>query len=122
MMKYEIGWHTHDQQACHVALVDNKGERDELFDVALYDPEVIEDAGRNSREVSLAALETLVERANAALGHGCTCDDIRSCTFCADEAEKYVGARVKDDYNEFVVTHTDEKDGFPTIGGDHHWS
>src|SRR3954454_9374049 len=101
-MKYEIGWHSEDN--CHVAVVDHEGKRDELFDVALYDPEVIEDDGRNSREVSLAALTTLVERANAALGHGCTCDDVYGCAFCADEAEKYIGARVKDDHNEFVVT------------------
>lgn len=64
-MEYQIGWHSDDEGHCHVALIDNEGKRDELFDVALYDPEVIED-GVTARERSLAKLEELVERANAA--------------------------------------------------------
>lgn len=63
-MRYEIGWHSSDEGSCHVALIDDEGERDELFDVQLYDPEVVEDDGRTAREVSLAALERLIDHAN----------------------------------------------------------
>jgi hypothetical protein len=34
-MQYEIGWHSGDEQVCHVALTD-KGGREDLFDVQLY--------------------------------------------------------------------------------------
>lgn len=66
-MHYEIGWHSSDDNFCHVALIDAAGERDELFDVQLYDPEVIENDGRNARDVSLAALEDLVKLANTTI-------------------------------------------------------
>lgn len=67
-MRYEIGRHSDDEQHCHVALIDDKGVRDELFDVTLYDPEVIQDDGRTALAASWDALTLLVERANAALG------------------------------------------------------
>jgi len=66
-MHYEIGWHSSDDTVCHVALVDDKGEREDLFDVALYDPEVIEDNGVDSRTNSERALQLLLDRANKAL-------------------------------------------------------
>lgn len=29
--RYEIGWHSSDDCFCHVALINDAGERDELF-------------------------------------------------------------------------------------------
>jgi hypothetical protein len=122
-MKYEIGAHSDDGQTRHVALIDHEGKRDELFDVALYDPEVTEDDGRTAHAASLAALETLVERANAALGNGCTCDDEGACGFCFAEAREHIGSRVRDTMNgnDFVVTDVSEKDDWPTLQGEHYW-
>jgi len=66
-MHYEIGWHSSDNRYCHVALISDDGERDEIFDVTLYDPEVIEDNGVDSRTNSEKALQLLVDRANKSL-------------------------------------------------------
>lgn len=35
-MQYEIGYHSSEIECPHVALVDDEGERDEIFDVRLY--------------------------------------------------------------------------------------
>jgi len=61
---YEIGWHSSDVNHCHVAFVLD-GQREDLFDVALFHIEDEETDG--AREESLGALELLVARANAAL-------------------------------------------------------
>jgi hypothetical protein len=65
MMKYEIGWHSSDDTVCHVASIDGD-ERDDLFDVQLYDPDVPE-GDTNARQKSLDALQKLVDDANGAL-------------------------------------------------------
>ncbi len=61
---YGIGFHSSDDQYCHVYIRDEDGKTKDLFDVTLYDPEVIEPNGQNARDNSLAALTILIERAN----------------------------------------------------------
>lgn len=121
-MQYEIGWHSDDDQVCHVALIDHEGNRDDLFDVQLYDPDVEED-GTTARDRSLAKLTELVERANAALGHGCTCDDAHGCGFCFGEAERYIGALIRSEQDhEWIVMSVGEKDDFPILDGEVYWT
>lgn len=64
------GYHSSDEQHVHVAFVDETGARDDLFDVTLYDPDVIEDSGRTAMEESLLKLRELLGLANAALKAG----------------------------------------------------
>lgn len=61
---YGIGWHSGDEQYCHVYFEREDGTKEDLFDVTLYDPEVVEKNGQNARDNSLASLTILVERAN----------------------------------------------------------
>ena len=70
-MHYDWGYHSSDEQHVHVAFNGPKG-RDELFDVTLYDPEVVVDVdtGETADEESLFALRQLLGYANAALKAG----------------------------------------------------
>jgi len=53
----------------------------------------------------------------------CTCDAMRGCPRCFARAERLVGALVRDDYGrEWGVTEADQKDGFPTVGGERFWA
>ena len=65
---YTWGYHSSDEGHVHVSLVHDGGRVEDLFDVALYDPEVIDpDTGRNCRDQSLHDLERLIALANTAL-------------------------------------------------------
>ena len=67
--RYVWGYHSSDEQAVHVSLDDGKGRVEDLFDVALYDPEVIVD-GVDCLTKSRHDLRTLIGYANAALVAG----------------------------------------------------
>lgn len=72
---------------------------------------------RSAALLSLGAAEARAEQRSA-----CTCSDVRGCPQCFQRAEEMVGALIRDgEGREWEVTHTDEKDGFPTLGGEDHW-
>ena len=53
----------------------------------------------------------------------CSCDGVRGCSACFADAEALIGFAVRSYPGTFfVVTDTDEKDGYPTVGGDLHWA
>jgi hypothetical protein len=79
--RYEIGWHSNSIVHCHVALVSPDGDRDELFDVALYHFNPVENDA--DRIESLSQLELLVSRANEGLR-----EEIREA-----KAERYIALR-----------------------------
>lgn len=61
---YDWGYHSSDEGHVHVALTED-GVRRELFDVTLYDPEVVDDrTGLTGQEQSLADLKALLAAAN----------------------------------------------------------
>jgi hypothetical protein len=52
----------------------------------------------------------------------CTCDSVRGCPQCFARADELVGALVRDHLGrEWQVLDVDEKDGFPTLGGESYW-
>lgn len=65
IVKYQVGWHSSDDQYVHVAAI-RDGECEDLFDVTLYGNPGEDECGRDKAE-SLAALEQLVFLANTAL-------------------------------------------------------
>lgn len=68
--RYDWGYHSSDAGHVHVVFID-EGDRDEQFDVALYDPEEIDIAtGINAQDQSLADLRRLLGYANAAIEAG----------------------------------------------------
>jgi hypothetical protein len=75
------------------------------------------DFERDSALVTVADAE-----AYAAQRCECTCDEVGASPQCFERAEKLVGALIRDSYGrEWVVEEVGEKDGFPTIRGDHYW-
>jgi hypothetical protein len=70
-----------------------------------------------------SALVTLADaEAYADAQRICTCDELRGCPQCFQRAEELIGATVRDCFDrEWEVIGVDEKDGFPTIGGETCW-
>jgi hypothetical protein len=93
-MEYTWGYHSTDSGHVHVALVQGENhDRDELFDVALYDPEYIDPAtGVDGQEQSLRDLRKLIGYANAALKAGLepepVPDRLREETYPGEQAAK----------------------------------
>ncbi len=73
---------------------------------------------REQALVTVADAEAHGERAAA-----CTCTDVRGCPQCFARADAMVGTTVRDDQGrEWKVIEVDEKDGFPTVGGEDRWA
>lgn len=76
LTRYEVGFHG-GEDFCHVSKINPdatdssrayaNGDAVDLFDVALYDPAVMEGNGRSARDNSEAAVRELVALANEAL-------------------------------------------------------
>jgi len=70
-MIYTWGYPGSDEQYVYVALDQENGRTEDLFDVTLYDPECLNpDTGLNGMEESLRDLRRLIGLANAALSAG----------------------------------------------------